>query len=171
MVLFHWTIPIRLVEQPGPWDLHNLDDPDRALTGGSPGLTGRLPTMRRTVVAALSAMAGWLSWSRRSRERRTGCKDSWRSWVRDQRILSWSHVAVTGRWRAPDDDELQAWSLTLIRWGIGPFEGSGGCRGSKEEGINNKGVCLLRYGVDVNHHPVGNPKRKVLWAQHQIFPQ
>jgi hypothetical protein len=30
---------------------------------------------------------------------------------------------------------------------------------------------VMRHGVDdVNHRPVGNPKRKVWWAQQQVFP-
>jgi hypothetical protein len=59
-------------------------------------------------------MVGWLPWSQRSRERRTGYGDSQRSWVRDQRILSWSRTAVMGGRRAPGEEELQAWSPTSI---------------------------------------------------------
>jgi hypothetical protein len=28
----------------------------------------------------------------------------------------------------------------------------------------------MRRGVDGFHRPVGNPKRKVWWAQQQVFP-
>jgi hypothetical protein len=30
-----------------------------------------------------------------------------------------------------------------------------------EDACNNKQTGLMRHGIDVNHRPVGNPKRKV----------
>jgi hypothetical protein len=45
--------------------------------------------------------------------------------------------------------------------------------GRSPRGAGGGGTSLTRAwcgGDDVNHRPVGNPKRKVWWAQQQVFP-